>query len=385
MMQMSSNTKYRILFIDDEDANLRVFKSAFKWDYDIITAPSASEAKEILDREPIDLILTDQRMPDVTGVEFLESIIPDFPDIPRIIITGYSDVESIIEAVNKGQIFQYITKPWNKQEVQIVIEKALGESQLKSKNKNLITSLKESNTQLKSALKELDNFIYKASHDLMSPITSVLGLVNLTKMDVSEEERLDYINKIESTAKKMKYFLSHMALVNIVNDKTIEVKEVSIGSFVNKYDSYSTKNFKIQIDRNAEVNCLTDDVLLNIALSQIVENSLKFIHPDKPGEAWIKVSNTGSEVLITIKDNGIGINQKYTEQYFGMFFKGENSEGSGVGLFIARKVVEKLQGKIWMTGGVNEGTTVHILLPERMIDVSSGENFFESSIKTMAV
>jgi len=381
---MISNIKYRILFIDDEDANLRVFKSTFKWDYDVITASSASKAKEILNQEPVDLILTDQRMPDVTGVEFLESIIPDFPDIPRIIITGYSDVESIIEAVNKGRIFQYITKPWDKYEVQIAIEKALGESQLKSKNKHLITSLKESNIQLKSALKELDNFIYRASHDLMSPITSVLGLVNLAKMNATEEERLDYLNKIGSTAKKMKYFLSHMALVNIVHDKTIELKEVQVGSIINKYRFYSTEKFSIQIDESDDVSCLTDEMLLNMALSQIVENSFKFVHPNRQGTAWIKVSNSEMGILISIKDNGIGINEKYAEQYFNMFFKGEDSEGSGVGLFIARKVVEKLQGKIWITGGLNKGATVHILIPKRMAELGSEETFFEAPIRTMA-
>jgi signal transduction histidine kinase len=287
-----------------------------------------------------------------------------------------------MEAVNKGQIFQYITKPWDKQEVHIVIEKALGESQLKSKNKHLIASLKESNTQLKSALKELDNFIYKASHDLMAPIATVLGLVNLSKMDISNEEQLNYINKIESTAKRMKYFLSHMALVNMVHDKTIELKEVQIGSFIIKYQSYSTEKFNIHIDKTDDVNCLTDDTLLNIALSQIVENSLKFSHPNKSGAAWIKASKTEMGILISVKDNGMGINEKYTDQYFNMFFKGGGSEGSGVGLFIARKVVEKLQGKIWITGGLNNGATVHILLPKRMADVISEESFLEAPTST---
>ena len=127
----SEEIKYRILFIDDEEANLRVFRSTFRWDYEVITAISASVAKDILYAEPIDLIITDQRMPDVTGVEFLEMILPDFPDIPRIIMTGYSDVDSIIEAINRGKIFQYITKPWKKEEIQFIIEKALEESILK--------------------------------------------------------------------------------------------------------------------------------------------------------------------------------------------------------------------------------------------------------------
>jgi len=366
MYMASEEIKYRILFIDDEEANLRVFRSTFRWDYEVITAISASVAKDILYAEPIDLIITDQRMPDVTGVEFLEMILPDFPDIPRIIMTGYSDVDSIIEAINRGKIFQYITKPWKKEEIQFIIEKALEESILKKNNKQLITHLQESNGQLSNALGELDNFIYKASHDLMSPITSILGLVNLVKMPAPEDDRLLYVDKIDETAKKMKYFLSHLALVNIVNDKEIEPQKSNFDKLFNQYKSYSNEGFQIKVNVEQNTDCITDEGLLNIAISQIIENALRYTHPHKQGEAEISVAHTSGGIVITITDNGIGIEEEYADQYFNVFFKGDGSEGNGIGLFIAKKVVEKLQGKIWISGQANKGASVKIRLPSRM-------------------
>lgn len=371
--EMALNNKYRILFIDDEDANLRIFRSTFRWEYDVITASSAEQAKEILYKQKIDLIITDQRMPGVTGIEFLESIISDFPDIPRIIITGYTDVESIIEAVNKGKIFQYINKPWKKDEVQIVIEKALEESRLKSKNKQLIHSLKESNLQLKSALKELDNFIYKASHDLMSPITSILGLVNLAELNISEDMRYNYVEKIGSTASKMKYFLSHLTLINTVQDREIELSNVDMKKLFEDCNSYSTETFQIKTEIEKDILCTTDEDLLKIALKQILENSIRFAHPLKLGVAQINVTNIPEGILISIYDNGIGVNKKHMEQCFNIFFKGENSEGSGIGLYIAKRVVEKLKGKIWMTEGLNKGVIVNIRLPANITEENSGE------------
>ncbi len=148
--------KIGILYVDDEINNLSAFKATFRNSYDIITAISAEEGKKILAENPndIQIIITDQRMPGMTGVEFLSSIIKEYPEPIRILLTGYSDLQAVVDAINTGQIYQYISKPWEEQQLKIVIEKAYEVYSLRQENKQLIKSLLRSNEQLEFMLRQ---------------------------------------------------------------------------------------------------------------------------------------------------------------------------------------------------------------------------------------
>lgn len=112
--------KLKILYVDDEDINLRIFKNVFRREFEIHVASSAKEALDYLENNDVEVILTDQRMPNMTGVEFLERVTKKYPvPLPsRLIVSGYSSSEDIKEAFDKYHLFQFISKPWNKQELQ---------------------------------------------------------------------------------------------------------------------------------------------------------------------------------------------------------------------------------------------------------------------------
>jgi len=150
----TEKTPHPILYIDDEKDNLTVFQSAFRRNFKVHLAASGTEGLGIMKKEDIHLVITDQRMPEMTGVEFLEKIIPDHPDCIRMVLTGFSDVEAIIQAINKGRVYRYITKPWNKEELKITIDRALEAYNLKQQNKDLIVSLKEANENLEQKVIE---------------------------------------------------------------------------------------------------------------------------------------------------------------------------------------------------------------------------------------
>jgi response regulator RpfG family c-di-GMP phosphodiesterase len=117
--------KIKVLYVDDEENNLFSFKAAFRLKYQIFTAISGKDAIEILNQHPdMQVILTDQRMPEMTGVEFLKSVLEIHPDPVRVLLTGYADLKASIDAVNDGKIFHYLSKPWNEEEVNMTIEKA---------------------------------------------------------------------------------------------------------------------------------------------------------------------------------------------------------------------------------------------------------------------
>lgn len=144
---MQQDTTRSILYVDDETNNLNSFKAAFRREYDVYTAASALEGLDIISRHDIDVIVTDQRMPAMTGIQFLQHI-PENLDNIRIILTGFSDIESIIEAINTGKVYRYITKPWDKNELKVTLDNALETVHLRRNNKHLIAELQESNEHL---------------------------------------------------------------------------------------------------------------------------------------------------------------------------------------------------------------------------------------------
>ena len=136
-------TQSPILYVDDEPHNLTVFEAAFEDFYDVRTAISASSAIDILRDDDIHLVIADQRMPDMTGVQLLEVVLGEFPDAVRMILTGYTDVDAIIRAINAGRIYQYVTKPWDEKELKIVIDRALETYQLRQRHRALLEELQQ--------------------------------------------------------------------------------------------------------------------------------------------------------------------------------------------------------------------------------------------------
>lgn len=122
-----NSLKKSILYVDDEEINLRLFHTTFRRDYKIFLATNADDGLSILDKEKIDLVITDQRMPRTTGVEFLAKIQEKYPEIPpgRLIISGYSDPEDIDLAFKKYHLYKFISKPWSQMELHSIITKAL--------------------------------------------------------------------------------------------------------------------------------------------------------------------------------------------------------------------------------------------------------------------
>ncbi len=146
--------KISLLYVDDEENNLMSFKATFRMKYDVHTAISGEEAIKIMDSTPIDIIITDQRMPQMTGVQFLESIIDKYPEPMRILLTGYADLNAVIDAVNKGKIFHYHTKPWNEDELDATIKRAYDVYKLRKDEKELTEKLGVTNSQLEFLLRQ---------------------------------------------------------------------------------------------------------------------------------------------------------------------------------------------------------------------------------------
>ncbi len=144
----------KILYVDDEEENLKAFKSAFRRHYTIYTANSAEEGMKVLLEEDISIVISDQRMPETTGVDFLCTIRKNYPDTIRMLMTAYSDVNTVIEAVNECQIYKYLNKPWDVKELKAIIDQAHEIYALRDENKRLVNDLLNINDKLDLLLKQ---------------------------------------------------------------------------------------------------------------------------------------------------------------------------------------------------------------------------------------
>lgn len=125
LMQLNRPKKPKMLVVDDEPDNLDLLYRTFRRDFDVLRAESGVDALSLLSTEgEVAVIISDQRMPEMKGTEFLSKTVPEFPDTVRIILTGFTDVEDLVEAINAGQVYKYITKPWDPNELKAVVQRA---------------------------------------------------------------------------------------------------------------------------------------------------------------------------------------------------------------------------------------------------------------------
>ncbi len=146
--------KITILYVDDEENNLFSFKATFRIKYNVLTALSGDGALAILEKNLVHIIVTDQRMPEMTGVEFLEKVLEKYPDPMRILLTGYADMDAVVDAVNKGKIFHYLAKPWDEDELDLTIQSAYAKYLERAQLKETNAKLEVSNDQLEFLLRQ---------------------------------------------------------------------------------------------------------------------------------------------------------------------------------------------------------------------------------------
>lgn len=179
------NPKPKILFVDDESTNLVAFKASFRKLYTVFTAEDGPEALKILEQEPgISVIITDQRMPGMTGVQLLSEAKKRFPHPIRIVLTGYSDLEAIVEAINEAQAWQYLTKPWVFRELKMVLDRAVESWQLQRENQQLhsdktallLLAEKQEKQQIISRFESLKNQVNP--HFLFNSLNTLSNLIH---------------------------------------------------------------------------------------------------------------------------------------------------------------------------------------------------------------
>lgn len=180
---------YSLLYVDDDKQNLFLFATLVSQDYRVFTADNGREALSLLKKHSIQVIFADQRMPEMNGIQLLEAVSRDFPEIIRILVTGYADIDVVIDAINRGSVYRYISKPWDNDELLASIKNSVELYELKQKNLALISSLNTQNQLLQRKVQEL-KFLNELSIEL-NDLSSIEGIVSRFTAKLQHELRAE--------------------------------------------------------------------------------------------------------------------------------------------------------------------------------------------------
>lgn len=379
------NKKHSILYVDDEKSNLNIFKNTFRRRYNIFTAESALEGLEILECNDIDLILTDQRMPEMNGVEFLKKVMIRHPKPNRILITGYTDFKALKDAVNEAKIYQYIQKPWDEEDIQLIIDSALEIYQLKERNRILLEKLKQKNLELiniNEKLIESDRlkleFLNIISHEIRTPLNGLRGATEIFKMEMTGDKGRNYSESFHileaSTLRLEKFLLLAERITSLkakqyqLNIEAINVREIVEECIESLNKKTTDRNIRIiyHVADHAPFNA--DKELLIVAIKEILDNAVKYSNLNE--EVTLITEQNNKQLKITIKDNGEGFPEVVLNNLYKLFVTSNilTQQGKGLDLALVKLIMDAHNGEINVKNNENKGAQVDLtfnnLVPE---------------------
>ncbi len=229
-------------------------------------------------------------------------------------------------------------------------------------NTSLEDKVEERTTELKQAYKELDTFFYRSSHDFRRPLTTFMGLAEVAKITIKDPNALELFSKVNDTAHYLDKMLVKLQSMSDLGGQELVYKEVFLREIFNSVcDTFrevlQRKNIKAFCEIELKESFYSYPALLRIIIENLVENSIFFCGVNDP-VIQFKVYDTEGEVVMEVQDNGEGIADEYKERIFEMYFRAnERSKGNGLGLYIVKKAVEKLNGVITLKSELHKGTT----------------------------
>ena len=369
------STKPPLLIVDDEPEVLASLRSLFRREYKVLTAERADQALDILRLgTDVHVVITDQRMPGMTGTELLARVREEFPDVIRLMMTGYADVNSVVNAVNEGNVYRYIGKPWDPDELAAVIRDAFRQHRMISERRTLLRELEEAN-RLKAS------FITLASHEFNTPLNIVQGMLRLAQSKNNDDTIRPFLDRAAIAADRL-----HRRLVNTFKllehgdfTRSLNLEPTSIRQVVDEAAQELGPFLKIRRQslltrvEPPEVMVLGSHTHLRDVIEALLSNAMKF----SKDEASVSLSamRDGDCVRIEVEDHGPGICAADQPHVFKPMFStldmlkhstgeyGYCKRGMGLGLAIAKRFVELQNGEITFTSDPDKGTIFRIRLP----------------------
>ena len=384
-----------LLVVDDHESIIAAVVELFRGRYQVLGAHNVAEALALLRQDKIAVVMADQRMPMVSGCELLAEIATLNPDVTRILMTAYPDIEAVMQAVNQGKIYYYVTKPWESNKLETIIDKAFEYHHLLRQRRRLFAGLREANNELeakveartqelqgKNAALEVLNtlkneFLGIAAHDLRSPIGNIQGLAELlmdNEVDMGHEERLEIAATIHKLSYGMMNLLNNLLDITTIESGKIELQPtpVSMTPYLAEIQHYhrrlaEPKKIQLVVEVSDSIPVVRfDKERIRQVLSNLLSNAIKFSPMHTTVRLTVHCTPLGVE--FSVMDQGAGIRIEEQSKLFRAFQRtstkptaGEHS--TGLGLSICKKIVELHGGTIGVESAVGRGSRFFFSLP----------------------
>ena len=384
--EQTGTCAHNLLIIDDERDILSALRRQFRKDYKVHIAASAEEGLELMTEHPIQVIISDQRMPGMKGAEFFDRVKHDFPDATRLLLTGYADIQAVIEAINDGNIFRYITKPWDPVELNTIVREAFDRHDLIVKNKQLLDALQEANMDLEKRVDERtaslialnnqkDRMIGIVAHDLLGPLGTIRMCNEVTSASgTSDSVRTEFYGLIEETTEKAIQLITDLLDVSAIatGNLVLKKREVLLHDLLAKVIRHNTplganKGIDLELVDEAPDSWNIDSHRIEQVLDNLIGNAFKYSHSET--KVTLRAYEEKQHLRIDVTDQGQGIRAEEMDQLFGEFQKTNTlptgSESSnGLGLSICKRIVELHGGTIQASSEFGVGSMFSIALPQ---------------------
>ncbi len=369
----------KVLLLEDNPADATFVEellSCQQWvSFEMTRVPLLSEAFSALSGGEFDIVLSDLGLPDSQGIETVRAVRRKFPAIPVVVLTGLDDEETGLLALHEGAQDYLVKGQMNShsivRSIRYAHERNRIELELVRKNEELLKVTEN----LKRSNQELERFAYIASHDLQEPLRMVTSFAQLLaqkykgSIDPDADEIIGFVTE---GATRMSELINDLLDYSRVTSRKKPFAPVDMSDVV----ATVTSNLTVRIaERNALLETgpmptvCADRTQVVQLVQNLVANAIKFCPPDRDPRIGISATRTGDAWQFSVADNGIGIEPRYTGKIFEIFARLHTRDqypGTGIGLAICRRIVERHGGRIWVDSTVGEGSTFSFTLPARV-------------------
>ncbi|MCP4600260.1 MAG: hybrid sensor histidine kinase/response regulator [Proteobacteria bacterium] len=369
-----------ILLVDDERDSLEPMRVLLEEEFSILTAESGAEALKLLEHELVDMIISDQRMPVMTGVELLTRVRELYPDIVRVILTGYTDTDAMIKAMNEGRVYRYLAKPWSVDDMRMVIRQGLEWKDLINVKGRLNADLAEAHQSLAERTKELEQahetvvsheklaavgrFASEMVHEMNNYLQGILSVSE--SVAIAMESQLSELKELESHTK-------------ILGEIASDIRDFSLGAALPFNPALidplgpirdmlrlcthhpSFKGVALSLDHGEIPHWRMDTRQLKHLLLNLLKNAAKA--SEHKGKVTVDIQVDSEKLILKVIDQGKGIPEDKRAHIFDPFFTTSDDEGTGLGLSICKQVADMHNGDLLCDETPGGGATFTFQIP----------------------
>ncbi len=387
---MMTYPAHRILFIDDEQHILNALERCLRKEpYQCRFVGSGAEALEKLSQQPYDIVVSDMRMPKMTGVELLKHVASQYPQTLRLVLSAWADSNDILDAINEGHIYRYIIKPWDDRALKAVLRQAVEVKELQVKNQELMEKLQQHNRELEQRVEqrtaelmkirniaEIGKYASQIVHNLNNPLHAISGVLDLLRRNIKKqqpvnpEEMTQYLDIAKQGVKDLKSIISGI-LLHVRDQSRFEISKVDVNALIEQelkffqLDDGFKDHIKPELSLDANLPSISGHpVQIKQILDNLIHNAWDAMVGTEPKQLMISTKSDDGQVVIEVRDTGEGIAPENLGRIFNPDFTTKPvGQGTGLGLAGVKTMIESYAGTIEVKSSPGRGSTFTVKLP----------------------